>query len=181
MKPKAKTLQERFGFKDDDLAQSKHDEIMLWLDAKIESVVAGLFPQEWTEAEISAQQKRVTNARTVWMEGIKNGCGLGPEDATRLRLLEADIKNWHVQADPDKERECQERLDAYLQSLALNWPNPGPVPFRPTCKVLSKEWERTITDRTYVIGFIDFCVEIARPTVKLDGTEEAGPAFAPSD
>lgn len=31
-KPKAKTIQQRFGFLDDDLIKPDHDEIMIWLD-----------------------------------------------------------------------------------------------------------------------------------------------------
>ena len=43
MEPKAKTLQERFGFADPDLKTPKHDAIMLWLDAEMPTVLAQLF------------------------------------------------------------------------------------------------------------------------------------------
>jgi hypothetical protein len=179
MKPRAKTIQERFGFKDEELPQPKHDEIMFWLDANIESVVAGLFPQEWTEAEISSQERLVGRARGIWLEGFKDGHGVGPEEAKHLRILDADIQNWRSHADRDKERECRDRRDAYLLSLAQNLPHPGPVPSRPPCKILSRKWEYPIMDRTYVVGFVDFCVGIGRPSVWLDGVEQAR-AFAPS-
>src|SRR5690349_21525027 len=42
MQPKAKTLQERMGFRDDELSTPKHDEIMLWLDENVRS----LFPDK---------------------------------------------------------------------------------------------------------------------------------------
>ena len=44
MEPKAKTLQERFGFSDPDLKRPEHDEIMVWLDRNILDVARGLFP-----------------------------------------------------------------------------------------------------------------------------------------
>ncbi len=51
MKPKATTLQERMGFRDDELSTPRHDEIMLWLD----SMAGELFPykpREWDDEEI---------------------------------------------------------------------------------------------------------------------------------
>lgn len=38
-KPKAKTIQQYFGFHDGDLTTPKHDEIMIWLDDNAEDVV----------------------------------------------------------------------------------------------------------------------------------------------
>ncbi len=37
--PKAQTIQQRFGFLDNDLKTPKHDEMMIWLDENIVSVV----------------------------------------------------------------------------------------------------------------------------------------------
>ena len=41
--PKAKTLQERFGFADPDLKTPKHDAIMFWLDTEMPAVLSQLF------------------------------------------------------------------------------------------------------------------------------------------
>lgn len=38
MEPKAKTIAERFGFRDPELSTPRHDEIMLWLDENIEKI-----------------------------------------------------------------------------------------------------------------------------------------------
>jgi hypothetical protein len=43
MEPKAKTLQERFGFVDSDLKTPKHDAIMFWLDTEMPAVLSQLF------------------------------------------------------------------------------------------------------------------------------------------
>lgn len=37
--PRATTIQQRFGFHDNDLKTPKHDEIMLWLDEHIDTIV----------------------------------------------------------------------------------------------------------------------------------------------
>jgi hypothetical protein len=35
LKPKAQTIQNKFGFLDDDLKNDTHDEMMIWLDTNI--------------------------------------------------------------------------------------------------------------------------------------------------
>ena len=180
VKPRAKTLSERFGFMDEDLKKPKHDEIVLWLKANIESVVEGLCPKEWTEAETSLQEGFVKKARAIWQARRKDGHGLRPEEATRLRLLEADVTNWQVQARPDMEHECHKRLDEYLQSIALYWPDPGPVPMRPPCTIEARTSEYPVKDRTAVVGFVDFYAKIGRPSAYLDGANEGASPFAPS-
>jgi hypothetical protein len=177
MKPRAKTIQERLGFQDEDLPKPKHDEIMLWLDANIESVVAGLFHKEWAEAEISSLEGR---ARRMWLERLKDGHGVGPEEAKRLRILDADVQNWCSQGDLDKERECKDRREAYLLTLASNFPQLGPAPSRPPCKIESRTWEHPIMDRNFVVGFVDFCVVMREFFLSLGGVENEGAAFAPA-
>jgi hypothetical protein len=41
--PKAKTLQERFGFLDPDIRKPEHDDIIRWLDANIEDILMLVF------------------------------------------------------------------------------------------------------------------------------------------
>jgi hypothetical protein len=59
-KKRAATLQEKFGFCDDDMKSPQHDRIMLWLDGHAEELVREYFamPREWPEeriAEVRAQ------------------------------------------------------------------------------------------------------------------------------
>ena len=42
MEPKAKTIAARFGFQDPELKTPRHDEIMMWLDENLESVLGGM-------------------------------------------------------------------------------------------------------------------------------------------
>jgi hypothetical protein len=57
-KTKATTLQQKFGFVDSDLKTPKHDEIMIWLDAKMAEIVAKLEDQQWTQRLIEEVKER---------------------------------------------------------------------------------------------------------------------------
>lgn len=62
-KPKAKTLQQRFGFLDDDLKTPKHDEIMFWLDENSTEIIEALFEEPtWTETTVNILEKRAFEA-----------------------------------------------------------------------------------------------------------------------
>jgi hypothetical protein len=50
--PKAKTLQQKLGFFDDDLKSPDHDTILKWLDSNIEKVLETLYSLEWDEKQI---------------------------------------------------------------------------------------------------------------------------------
>jgi hypothetical protein len=106
MEPKAKTITERFGFKDPQLTTPQHDALMFWLDEHAQNVVSGLF--------------------TAW-----------PPSA-------------------------HDRAAKSLQEVRQNFPDfdPGPVPNMETPVVTEKEWEYPISDRSYVIGFIDMRIRV---------------------
>jgi len=58
-KAKARTIQQRLGFMDNDLKSSKHDEIMLWLDNAAKNHFGELigFHKEWKFKEFYVTQK----------------------------------------------------------------------------------------------------------------------------
>lgn len=58
-KAKARTIQQRLGFMDNDLKSSKHDEIMLWLDNAVENHFNPLitFQKEWKYKEFYVMDK----------------------------------------------------------------------------------------------------------------------------
>lgn len=49
---KSQTLQQRFGFQDTELSTPKHDELMLWLDAWVDTNLPSLFIQQYDEVLI---------------------------------------------------------------------------------------------------------------------------------
>jgi hypothetical protein len=55
--PKAKTLQQKLGFFDDDLKSPDHDAILKWLDKNIEKVLDSFY-SEWDEKEIQYFKKK---------------------------------------------------------------------------------------------------------------------------
>jgi hypothetical protein len=172
MKPKAKTIQERLGFQDDELATPKHDEIMLWVDENIESVLSELLPEHWTEREIRSHQEQVERARATWRERCISGQGVGAEDARNLTLLTAEKQHWKLNGNAHKVSECESRLDAYFHAMAQKFPDPGPVPSRPPWQVRGKKWELPIRSGSYVVGVVDFCVFLDMGSVWLDGIED---------
>jgi hypothetical protein len=64
-KPRAQTIQQRFGFMDDDLKKPKHDELMKWLDDCVEEKLQGWLgiPKDWSESEIAELKKTASAQR----------------------------------------------------------------------------------------------------------------------
>jgi hypothetical protein len=58
--PKASTLQQRFGFQDDDLKNPNHDEIMMWLDSYVDTIVKLILKYEgsWSKEKIDELQTK---------------------------------------------------------------------------------------------------------------------------
>lgn len=82
-KTRISSLQEKMGFMDTDLTTPKHDEIMLWLEDNIETVIDQLLiDRKWKEEEIEKARKEAD----AWVQGqlqkfdfesLKNWKGLG--------------------------------------------------------------------------------------------------------
>ena len=88
-KTRATTIQQKFGFKDEDLRTPGHDEIMLWLNGHISDVVSSLsLRNEWDPfdiddlnqelgLDISADNLPARNpievTRTTWEAPVKSG------------------------------------------------------------------------------------------------------------
>lgn len=63
-KTRATTIQQRFGFKDDDLKTPTHDQLMLWLDENAEEVINKTISNEWTEDDIREANQELGNDET---------------------------------------------------------------------------------------------------------------------
>lgn len=63
---KAQTMQAKFGFQDKELSTPKHDEIMLWLDQWVDTVLAGSFCGEGQWQTIWVQE--FAYSEFVWRE-----------------------------------------------------------------------------------------------------------------
>lgn len=51
-RPKGQTLQQRFGFQDSDLTTPQHDEMMLWLDENIDTVLSEFLKKPTTAKQV---------------------------------------------------------------------------------------------------------------------------------
>ena len=71
VKPKAKTLQQRFGFIDADLKTPEHDEIMLWLDQNVELIAKGLVFEEWDQKHIKELKEKATDIVYRQIESLR--------------------------------------------------------------------------------------------------------------
>ena len=69
--PKAKTLQERFGFLDADLKKPLHDEMIQWIDSNIEDILMLLFSLQSRPKEV------VTRWETVVRQTEEGGMMIG--------------------------------------------------------------------------------------------------------
>lgn len=66
--PRATTIQQRFGFQDKELTTPAHDELMLWLDSEMATVVEALEGEpnigRWESKHVENLKKRATEAVT---------------------------------------------------------------------------------------------------------------------
>jgi hypothetical protein len=85
LKPRAQTLQERFGFLDPESPMPTHDCIVKWLKNSIDALVADLFPPEWTPADIRSQQKQVEKTRPRPKQNWPKGSAPTGSATTRQR------------------------------------------------------------------------------------------------
>jgi hypothetical protein len=78
-KPKASTLQARFGFLDEDLKTSSHDEIMEWLDSNSQNLIQQIlnWKPEWDKEFIKSCQEKaqsaVNNQLEEWQKSNYSG------------------------------------------------------------------------------------------------------------
>lgn len=66
-KPRAQTIQARFGFKDNDLKTATHDTIMIWLDKNLAHVI------NYLRNEYELDIPDYDNITTIWEQPIMSG------------------------------------------------------------------------------------------------------------
>jgi len=164
-KPRASTIQQRFGFMDSDLKTPKHDEMMIWLDDNIVDVILSFrtkkIPSEWPdEAEVNLRAKL-------------NSC-IDKE----LKRLKYRSERWN---------ESQDELNDFLEwskSFSL-----GPIPSRPPIsKQIRTKMEVPVISKSnsrhsskYIIGFIDLVATVTPVELKIKGMRWLPPGSDYSD
>ncbi len=146
--PKARTLQERMGFRDDELKTPKHDEMMLWLDANIQVVLEGLHGviKNWNGDVVTRWQKQYLAMAQGIADKFKGQAQYASEQATKGTSYYAE-----------RAKTCNE---VWLRWSS--WAGLGTPEAPRQLEVLRKTWEHPVTtgrvDNPYVVGFIDLQV-----------------------
>lgn len=172
-RPKAQTLQQRFGFMDDDLKKPKHDEIMLWLNSYIDENLAEWLgiPKNWSDDEITKLREASSAER-------ENRIGKLRQDLDQLKYRLStgklttfteptlfDLKQRHEQQIQEQEQEII-RLERQMKCM-LGKIHKMPIPEKPPIQIVKKDWERPIKSRDYIIGFIDMMVIYEQPFLSM--------------
>ncbi|MBE9570352.1 MAG: hypothetical protein IMF11_06990 [Proteobacteria bacterium] len=189
--PKARTIQQRFGFADGDLKTPKHDEIMLWLDKKVDECLPlwlGIGPK-WTNRDVADVTKRIEQLQSARLaelnselEQVSKGESLGPLPsrlAIGRELSPGEIQEWKDSRKQERTRELKLKVESVSK-----WKSYPPLPERPEITGISKKWEKPITtggstyysDRAsnkYVVGFVDLAVSCKIPHIDLENAWES--------
>lgn len=181
-KPRAKTLQERMGFMEDDLTTPGHDAIMLWLDANMDTCI-----QDWLgiDAWTPTERHLIDELTTHWHSYIRwtrtlidraretllePDADQEPEDRVQAairymnsRSIQSEIEEIRARARVAEKAEAEVLISRTAQVLVKDELPLSLAPF-PGIKVTKKVWEQPLTtQREYTIGFIDLVVSWKRP------------------
>lgn len=168
-KPKARTLQQRFGFLDDDLKTPKHDEIMFWLDENSTEIIEALFEcSDWSETVVDIFENRALKAVEQLKEEVQRSIDRNKElDYDSLTHLKKAISNG------------EHRLSELNRFSSL-----GDPPKKQQLQTLRTIWEHPIVSEnyksSYTIGFVDFVHVYNEQTLMVKNLDFSPERFAPS-
>ncbi len=148
VKPKASTLQERFGFKDEELSTPKHDEIMMWLDENAERLFPTKNGNPWPAGTVSSVRARALESAKEKFPLYYNV--VQPIESWRLNHTEY-VERRKAAGVPDAGRPA-------VKTCVL----PDEPPVVSLCS-LKKTWEWPITTgqaNNFTVGFIDMRIEL---------------------
>lgn len=147
-KPKATTLQQKFGFADGELSTPLHDEIMLWLDTYIleaVSIAADIptSPHQWDGEKIAEYQKESSDS------------------------AEKSAKHWKKQIDWDGTGINLSYNRKYLEMFE-GWAGlVVPTPPLQSFEITEKVWEYAVLTRTgFTAGFVDMLARYSTPHLR---------------
>jgi hypothetical protein len=182
-KQRANTLQERFGFADDDLKKPAHDEILFWLEEHSLDIAKEIvaWANAWPTSVVDQKVKAVTdlvNNRADWLrDSITRHDKAGSQPLKESRFFSKEVLQ--------KEREQKNaECERYRNELALidRFQSLGELPAREMR--VKTIWEQTLTHPAtkYPIGFLDMVFVVETTDLDVDGVYlPVGPFPARSD
>lgn len=147
-KPRAQTLQQRFGFQDDDLLTPAHDQIMIDVDANLDRIIsAQFFIPTWPTKTIAKWTSFFDAARQDTLIKLE-------KDILRLRAdlaaRESESDYW-LQWTTQQLDAAQQKYDSFSAWEGLTTP-----PKKPDLEIIDSIWEHPVQSKTqYIIGFVD--------------------------
>ena len=173
-KPKAQTIQQRFGFMDDDLKKPKHDELMKWLN---DSVDEKLFewlgiPDEWTEDEISepktyALARKAEKVQSLQKQLDREKASPDYDPYTTFGNLDTSQKDIMNQKYLIEKGERISKIEKEFQQ-ASEQIRVSPLPLKPSIRIVKKQWEEPVMSNDYIVGFVDMAVTFQLPRLNLN-------------
>jgi hypothetical protein len=149
-KQRANTLQERFGFADDDLKKSEHDGILLWLDDHALEFIKAII--EWTD---------------VWPARLVEQKVKGVTDVLKARLASLQETIARNENFPSELRKGESERTSKEVTFIDAYPGLGDPPPREVR--IEKIWEAPVTQSgaKYVIGFLDMVVLVENTELEV--------------
>ena len=198
-KPKAKTLQQRLGFFDDDLKKPEHDDIIKWTDKNIESILFKLYNLEnWSEnsksnliekvdkitsKELPEEKKSLKKLKSELeknLESLKESKKKFKENPEDSYYIEDRIEREEKECDEKKLKiEKSEKKIIYLETFeGLG----NDLPKRNKPRITERIWEYTVTNQSHnqntgyksaknVIGFVDLKVNFVYDRLTVTGID----------
>lgn len=168
--PKAKSLQQKLGFFDEDLKNPTHDEILKWLDINIEKVLLDVYVfDKWDD-------KKVKSLENETLQSVKYT--LDKSNQQKNELI------GKIEKYPDDETYKKELIDLEKKIKYYDTFNglSKELPVRQKPRILEKIWEYTVCNQTTnyrtgyqssksIIGFVDMKVEFEFTNLEVKGVE----------
>jgi hypothetical protein len=197
-KPKAKTLQQRLGFFDDDLKKPEHDDIIKWTDNNMESILFKLYGLEnWSDEAknylIEKVEKIISKDLSDEKESLKE---LKSEFDILSKSLEEDKmdlakepdSNWKKDSIERQEKEYKElkfKIEESEQKIIYLESFKGlgnDLPKRNKPRITQRTWEYTVTNQIHnrisgyksaknIIGFVDMRVNFIYNKLTVTGID----------
>ncbi len=172
--PKAKTLQQKLGFFDEDLKSPVHDDILKWLDKNILMVIHSLYSiREWPKNKIDEQRKL---AEQIFVENISEveetlgnlnmqqtkilaelpelerrySDALSLEENSTDTYKPSNFRLKEIEENKKKNAGISTEIEEQNARLVLlkSWKGLGSLPKRNEIKIIEKPWEYPVTSQS---------------------------------
>ena len=180
--PKAKTLQMKLGFFDEDLKKPMHDDILKWINADPHKFLSKIYPHfpSWNEKKIDFLKNYCDNIIQKNINELNNNITKNSEKIeTYKKSLDENNKEHYEYLILERENENKliaEKINSIKNSLDLN-----ELPDRNPIKITDLSWEFPVTSQSksttgYVssknlIGFIDLKLTFEFSTLTVTGID----------